>query len=227
MLHKKTCINIMAVCMFATLVTLGLWQMQRLQWKQSLLSKVETRFAMAPEKIIDKIDAVQDWEYRRVTLTGKYVDRYPFFLQPRTYKGQNGYHVVMLFDIYKGGKVFVNRGWIPQDYPRKKLNVPALRRTIEGVVQLPFKGYFTPKNDPSQDYWYWPDIQAMGKKIGVENPLPVIVTIPPQAAGVYPTGYEVTSNLRNNHRLYALFWFSMALVLVVVFVMYQNKQGDA
>lgn len=226
MFHKKIVIHIMAAAMFAALVALGLWQMQRLEWKETLLAKVEARMAMDPERIIDKIDAPQDWEYRRVSLYGKYVNHHPLLIQPRTHKGQNGYHVIMPFDIYKGGIVFVNRGWVPQDYPIKKLNVPSLRRTVEGVVQIPAKGRFTPENDPDKDYWYWADIAAMAKKAGIENPLPVLVTLPPQAEDVYPTGYEVTSNLRNNHRLYALFWFSMALVLVVVFVMYQKKQGD-
>lgn len=226
MFHKKVLVYIMAAVMFAALLGLGLWQMQRLEWKESLLSQIEARMAMDAERIVDKIDAPQEWEYRRVTLNGKYVNHRPLLIQPRTHKGQNGYHVIMLFDIYKGGAVFVNRGWVPQDYPQKQLNVPSLRRTIEGVVQLPFKGTFTPENDPDKGYWYWPDIQAMAKKIGAENPLPVVVTLPAQEAGVYPTGYDVTANLRNNHRLYAIFWFSMALVLVVVFVMYQKKQGD-
>lgn len=225
MLHNQKIVSAMAAVMFAVLMALGLWQVQRLAWKQDLLARIDTRMTMDAADLPDHIDDPTAWEYRRVTLRGRY-DAAQFFLQPRTQDGKTGYHLVMPFVLAKGKTVFVNRGWVAED-ARSRIETPTGEHTVTGIVQIPYQGSFTPENDPARAYWYWPDLAAMGKAAGRQSDYPVIVTVPPQADGRVPAGYEVTANLRNNHRLYALFWFGMAMILVVVFVIHRQKQGDA
>jgi len=215
----------MAAAMFAVLVALGIWQVQRLAWKEGLLAKIDARMAMDAAALPDRLDGPAAWEYRRVTLRGRYAAP-QFLLQPRTQDGKTGYHLVMPFALAAGKTVFVNRGWVAQE-AQDRIDTPADEQVVTGIVQIPYKGAFTPKNDPQHGYWYWPDIAAMGKAAGRQSDYPVIVTLPPQGEGRVPAGYEVTAHLRNNHRLYAFFWFGMALILAVVFVIYRHKQGDA
>jgi surfeit locus 1 family protein len=226
MLHNKKIVSAMAFSMFAVLIALGIWQMQRLAWKQELLAKIDTRMSIGTEELPKTIDDPQAWEYRRVTLRGQFFKDHPFLIQPRMHKGKVGYHLVMPFEIKYGGVVYINRGWV-SDETMDQVKSFSLNRNVTGVIQIPYQGKFTPDNDPQNNYWYWPDLEAMSKKSGIKSDYPVIVTLLPQPEGSIPTGYEVTANLRNNHRLYAFFWFGMALILSVVFIIYQKKQRNA
>jgi len=225
MLHNNKIVYGMAAAMFAVLVALGVWQVQRLAWKEGLIARIDARRAMEAAVLPDRIDDPAAWEYRRVKLRGHFVAP-QFLLQPRTQDGRTGYHLVMPFALAAGKTVFVNRGWVAAD-AQDRIETPAAEQQLEGVVQIPQQGAFMPENDPQRGYWYWPDLAAMGKAAGRMSDYPVIVTLPPQGAGAVPAGYEVTAHMRNNHRLYAFFWFGMAAILAVVFVLYRQKQGDA
>ena len=223
MLHNKKIACAMALTMFAVMIALGVWQLQRLAWKEDLLAKIDTRLSVAAEPLPEKIENPQDWEYRRAKVTGHFY-RQPFLIRPRTHNGRVGYHLMMPMKIKWGGVIYVNRGWVSDKELPDALKISGRFHKMEGVLQIPSKGFYTPDNDPANDYWYWPDLAAMGEKSGQKSDYPMILTLLPQEKGVYPTGYEVTANLRNNHKLYAIFWFGMALVLVVIFVIYQKKQ---
>lgn len=225
MLHNKKIACAMAFVMFATLIALGVWQLQRLEWKEALLAKIETRLALPAEPLPEKIEDPEAWEYRRVKVTGAF-QHARFLIQPRTHNGRVGYHMVMPVRIKSGGIIYVNRGWVSdKELPDVKTGGRFLR--LEGVLQIPYQGYFTPDNNIEKNTWYWPDLAAMEKQSEQKSDYPMILTLLPQPAGVYPMGYEVTAYLNNNHKLYAMFWFGMALVLVVVFVISQKKQENA
>lgn len=216
----------MAFVMFAVLVALGLWQMQRLAWKEDLIAKIETRRAMPAVPLPAKIDNPQEWEYRHVTTKGLFLRQHAFFIEPRMHNGKVGYHLIMPMRAKYGRIIYVNRGWVP-DKDLSAIEDSSRYLEMEGVLQTPVKGSFTPENDPEKGFWYWPDLAAIAKSSGRKGHYPMILTLLPAAEGVYPTGYEVTSHLRNNHRLYAAFWFGMALILAIIFVIYQKKQENA
>jgi len=226
MLHNRKTISATALAMFAVLIALGVWQVQRLGWKENLLAKIDSRMSMDAVTLPDVIDDPDEWEYRRVTVHGHFLKEHSFLIQPRTHNGKAGYHLVMPFDIQSGGIVYINRGWV-SDETRDQVTSPAVDSDVTGVIQIPYKGMFTPDNDPQNNYWYWPDLGAMGAVSGAVSDYPVIVTMPPAPAGHAPAGYAVTANLRNNHKLYATFWFGMALIFSVVFIIYQKKRGGA
>ena len=42
--------------------------------------------------------------------------------------------------------------------------------------------------------------------------------------GGFPIGQQWTMNVRNNHLQYAITWFSLALALLVIYILYHRKQ---
>ena len=94
---------------------------------------------------------------------------------------------------------------------------------MEGIVQLPHKTSFTPDNNPSANDWYWPDIKAIASKARLKNVASVLVNIAKREKGVYPVGGKVTVNIHNNHKYYAFFWFSMAIILQIIFFLSSYK----
>lgn len=221
--HKKFKIYTSFVLMLAILLALGIWQVQRLAWKEDLLARVAARMAADPAALPDSLDQPEEWEYRRVRAEGAFDAAHVFWLKPRTDNGKVGAHMFVLLRREAGQPVFINRGFVPDD-ARGDVSVPAAPQMLDGIVQIPHKSTFTPDNNPAKNDWYWPDTQAMARAAGYDAALPVIVTLPPHAGG-YPAGFAATAQIRNNHLQYALFWFGMAGILMLVFALSQREKS--
>lgn len=221
--HKKAKIFISFILMQAILLSLGIWQVQRLAWKEDLLARIEARKEADAVLLPAAIKTPEDWEYRRARVAGTFDAAHVFWLKPRTDNGKVGAHMLALLRRGDGKlPVFINRGFVPDD-AREKVAVPTVPQTLEGIVQIPHKSTFTPDNNPAKNDWYWADIQAMARAAGYQMALPVIVTLPPHDGG-YPAGFAAAAQIRNNHLQYALFWFGMAGILMLVFVLSQREK---
>jgi surfeit locus 1 family protein len=217
-LAEKIC----TLVMFLTLIGLGTWQVQRLTWKTALLAQIQSQMQKPPVLMDEKIDAAE-WEWRRVLLAGHFLYDHEFLVKPRTLDGVNGYHMLVPFLRASGGIVMVDRGWI-SDELMPKANRPQGTIQLEGIAQQPHPGYFTPKNNPQKNDWYWPDVNAMAAAANLPPPAPVIVAIAARTPGVYPAGGKVQVNVRNDHLQYAIFWYTMAVILLGIF--FVRTQGD-
>ncbi len=216
--------TLLSLLAFTILIGLGTWQVQRLQWKTALLADISTRMEKPPVPLPEKLDTPEDWKYRRVTMAGHYLYDHEFLVKPRTLDGVNGYHMLVPFARLSGGIVMVNRGWI-SDELMSKANRPAGTVQMEGIVQLPQKNYFTPENNPPKNDWYWPDVKAMGAAAQFRNVAPVLVIVSAAKPGVYPMGGKVELNIPNDHKQYAIFWFLMAAISQVIFILRFRQQG--
>ncbi len=218
--------TVASLLMFMVLIGLGAWQLQRLEWKTRLLAGIEAQMSRPPVPMPENMPDPKAWEYRRVTLAGTFLYNHEFLIKPRTLDGENGYHMYVPFRRASGGVVMVNRGWI-SDALMPKASRPQGLQQIEGIVQLPRHGTFTPPNAPAKNDWYWPELPAMAQAAKFDDLAPVIVTIAKRAPGVFPAGGKVGVNIRNDHEQYAIFWFTMALILQVIFIASSWKRKGA
>lgn len=209
--------TIVTVIMVAIMLSLGFWQVERLEWKTQLLAHLDAQMAAKPVPLPETVADTAAWEYRPVSMAGQYLFDKEFLVGPRTLDGRAGFHMVVPFKRASGGIVLVNRGWISEEL-RKKADRPQGIIQVEGFVQLPKKGAFTPDNEPSRKEWYWIDTAAMGKAAGFENVSPMVVTPKAAAAGVYPAGGALNIDIPNDHKNYAIFWFGMAFVMLAVYI---------
>src|SRR5690606_9290181 len=119
----------------AILLTLGTWQVQRLQWKEGLIQRVNERMAEQPvplAKIASEYAAGEEIEYRPVTLSGSFLhqgERHYF----ATWQGQSGYFVHTPMDLGGGQYILVNRGFVPFD---RKDPVTREAGQVEGRVDI-------------------------------------------------------------------------------------------
>lgn len=213
---KKHLPLVVTLLMVAVLCGLGVWQLQRLAWKEKILAEIAQRTAEAPIPLTGKIQRVNDWEFRRVRVEGVLLSRDEMRLKPRTQNGRLGFNILTPLRIRQTDIiVLVDRGFADED------TVGAFyrpRRTVqlEGIVRLPHKGMFTPDNNPAKDDWYWADPEAVAKAKGYRHMLPIVVAV----TGGVP-------DLPNNHLQYAIFWFVMAGVAIAVYVAYRRKEKKA
>ncbi|MDY0009288.1 MAG: SURF1 family protein [Bdellovibrionales bacterium] len=227
--HKNIKIFLSMGVMLSILLALGTWQVKRLAWKEDLIARMDAQMQAAPGDLPDFIETPKDFEYRRVRIAGHFDAGHVFWVGPRTENGRAGAHMIVpLRPTHGGAVVFVNRGFVPDDLPdggQKKTPVPAGLQNLEGIAQLPYQFSFTPDNNPEKNRWYWSDIPAFAAAAGYEKFSPVLVTLPAVSGkDIYPSGFAVTANIRNNHLQYALFWFGMAVILIIVFVLSQRTK---
>ena len=220
----------------AVLVMLGLgtWQMQRLEWKEDLVRRVEQRLHAAPVPLPPSIADPEALEFRPVTVAGRFLNDREMLLIARPRQGQVGYELLTPLQRTEadgGGVVLVNRGFLPMDK-----RDPASRQesrvegpvTVTGLVRLTQPaGWLQPGNRPGAESWMRLDPPAMATAAGLENVAPLAVEATPDPArGNAPlNGIKPLVELPNNHRQYAFTWYSLAATLVVVYVLSQRRRS--
>ncbi len=208
------------------LCALGIWQLKRLAWKQDIIAMIEERQAQAPVDFADLPTPHGEQEWTRVRLRGVFVTGKHFMISPRTMDGKVGMHLLDVLQLPDGTTVAVNRGFVAMRTPEQTETFappPEGTVVVEGVVRVPVRGSFTPENNPVRAEWYWADIATMLR--GEQKPITDIYvqqTATASTAG-YPIPLLVNPELPNNHAQYAAFWFGMAGLCLLVFVLARKK----
>jgi len=216
------------------LVGLGLWQVQRLAWKEGLVREIGERTAatavpLPPRSAWESLRA-DDYEYRRVLATGTFDHAGEVHVFRPLGDARGPYHgvgdlVLTPLRLASGGTVIVNRGFVPSDRVD-----PATRSsgqvggqvTITGLMREPEgRNTFTPADDPAHGQWFTRDPDAIARFLHLKDAAPFTIDEEATALpGGLPQGGETVLSLPNDHLSYALTWFGLAAGLVGVFAVY-------
>ena len=209
------------------LLGLGTWQMQRLAWKTDILDAIAEKEAGEPRQLpIGAIDR-HEWEFRPVAVTGRFDHTAEHRLVSRIYNGRVGQHVLTPFETDKGEVIIVNRGFVPNVV--KGITLPKGEIDITGVLHMvDDKNAFTPDNTEGDTDMYWTDplhIMAMIEGDTLKTEMILFETAPEMAEGAavemsYPIAGQFQKDIPNNHLGYAVFWYSMALILCIMSYIY-------
>ncbi len=209
-------------------IGLGIWQLERLSWKEQLIAERQVAFEHSAVPLM-MVENPSSEPYRRVRLNGTFRhdrEMYRGALSPR---GNPGYHVLTPLETEDGAVLLINRGWIPLE-----LKDPASRLDgqIEGVVDIEAvirrdgrPGPLVPDNRPEEKFWFYIDLAAMSRYAGTDDLGNFYLDAGPQAnPGGFPIGGQTKIYLPNDHFQYALTWFALALGLIGVFVVYSTRK---
>lgn len=196
---------LMGVVGLAVLCSLGVWQMQRMEWKRGYLAEIESRIAAPPVALPVTPDPEAD-RYRPVFAEGGFTGEGLEVLSS-TKLGGVGVRVIGVFQT-AGRRVLVDRGYLPEE-ARKAVRSVTLAR-VEGNLQWPQDSdQFTPPPDAKTGLWYARDVVAMAAALDTE-PL-LIVARAPTGDGIDPMPVD-TGGIPNDHWGYAITWFLLAVV---------------
>ncbi|QJU57709.1 SURF1 family protein [Sphingomonas sp. AP4-R1] len=200
----------------AVFVSLGVWQVQRRAWKHQLVATIDTRLRAAPVAP----PAPADWPrvtadrdaYRRVTVTGRFLPGRDTFVRAATDLG-SGYWMMTPLETGRF-TVLVNRGFVTPDQRvriRTDTDEPA---TVTGLLRISEpKGGFLRTNDPAGDRWYSRDVAAIAAARRLDHMAPYFIDADDHAnAPGKPVGGLTVIRFNDNHLVYALTWFGMALL---------------
>jgi surfeit locus 1 family protein len=227
-----------ALLVFAVLIVLGTWQIQRKAWKEGLIATLTQRLAAPPEALPapqtwQSLDRASD-EYRRVKFSAEFDNDkealvYGAASAFRPDVSGPGYWVFTPARLAGGSVLIVNRGFVPEG--RQDPNSRpggAMPGTIDivGAMRWPDRGWFTPNDEPAKNLWFARDPAAIAaaKGLGAIAPFYVEEETPVPPGGLPQPG-RLAVNLPDNHLQYAVTWYGLALVLAVVFIAWAFGTG--
>ncbi len=217
------------------LLTLGIWQLQRLEWKETLVDRLQTRAEQTAVPMPTGQLTEEEWEYRNVTLRGTFLHDQEVHLLNRSLNGNPGLHIFTPLRRSDDGApavVLINRGWVPFEFKD-----PATRQDgqlsgeveIEGLLRFEkpagaIQSAFLPENEPARNMWYRLDIAQASDVSGEALPRYYVMDGRTEIPGLYPVGRQWTLDIRNDHLQYALTWFIFAIGLATIYVIYHLKR---
>ncbi|MFY9291202.1 MAG: SURF1 family protein [Methylorubrum rhodinum] len=201
-------------------LALGTWQVQRRAWKLDLIARVEAGLQAEPVAPPPKAE----WghldrraiEYRRVRVSGRFEHDRAALVQALTERG-GGFWVLTPLVRADGTTVLINRGFVPGDRKARADRAsgePAGEVTVTGLLRLTEPGGgFLRHNDPAADRWYSRDVAAIAMARNLDEIAPYFVDADaaPNPGGL-PVGGLTVVAFRNDHLVYALTWYALALM---------------
>ena len=222
---------VMFALLFAGFSALGVWQVQRLAWKQDLIHQVDARIHAAPVAAPPPGQVVTRPadQYRRVVVRGRFDHSRAALVKAVTDLGP-GYWVVTPLMTDQGFTVLVNRGFVPSERQRPSDRAAGQLEgqvRVVGLLRLTEPdGGFLRANDPAGDRWFSRDVAGIAKARGLSGPVApyfIDADATPNPGG-WPRGGLTVVRFANSHLIYALTWFGLALMSAAGFVLFWREE---
>jgi surfeit locus 1 family protein len=215
------------------LVSLGTWQVQRLEWKRSLISRIQTRVGEAPmpfDAALAAVAAGADLEYQPVRVRGVFDhDR-----AARVFATQNGAAGYLLFTPLRVAPegpilVWVNRGFAPQTAPPGEIGAPGGEVEIVGLMRTPERpsgaaGLVRPKDQPQDNLYFIRDPAAFARSNGAVATTYYVDSSGAENNARWPLGGLTRVTFPNRHLEYALTWYGLAAALAGVYFAFSFRR---
>ena len=226
--------SVVSLVIFSVALGLGIWQMERREWKRAILDRMAVNRAAAPVSLDEllKGDPLRH-EYGRVKVAGTFVHDKEFYLAARSLKNKVGLQVVTPLATDDGRIVLFDRGWIPQetkDPARRAAGQVQGRSELTGIVRRnQERRQFAPENVPDRNVWFHVDVPLMRSMAGGKpDPKLDAFFLEADAAanpGGVPVGGQTRLDIPNDHLQYAITWFLIALAMAGVYLAYHWENG--
>jgi surfeit locus 1 family protein len=224
-------LTIATLISLAVLIGLGVWQLQRLEWKEGVIARIEARTERKPvplSRALELSNEFGDLSYLPVRAEGRFHHAREQYYYAISLDGDPGWHVITPLETVNGHVVLVDRGFVPD-----RLRDPETRPegqveevvTVTGLIRTPEEpGVLIPENDPKTNQWFSRDLAAMARSMFPGDTVQVasffIEADDTEVSGGWPKGGQTRLELPNSHLQYAVTWFGLALCLVGVYAVY-------
>ena len=215
-MRHKFIFSIFVFLFISTFVALGSWQLVRLNWKLELINQIENSLKNEPVNLSDHTPK----NYLRIKTSGIIDFDKQIYLYNLNEKGQPGFDVVTPM-IVDGKNFLLNRGWIPfNEKGNEKIDI-LVSLNIAGTLKRQLKANrFKPENNIQENYWFTLNREDIFQYTG-KNFSPFIIYLNSNLD--IPKTKIVTANISNNHKKYAITWFSLAFSTLVFYLYFRRK----
>ena len=215
-MKNKFLFSVFVYFIILVLISLGSWQLYRLDWKLNLISEINNSLKNDP---VD-LSKSNKKNYLRITTSGTVDFDKQIYLYNLNDSGKPGFEVIN--PILIGNENYlINRGWIPFDKKDKaEINLINTNRIIGTLKKQSKANSFRPENDIEKNYWFTLDRDDIFSYTGKKFSKYIIYI-----NGDYktPEPKVITANISNNHKKYAITWFSMAISILLIYLYFRKK----
>ena len=215
-MKNKLLFSVVVYFIILTLLSLGFWQIYRLNWKLELIEQIENSLKNNPVELSN----IEKKNYLRIKTSGDIDFDKQIYLYNLNDAGKPGFEVINPIKI-GDENYLVNRGWIPFE----KKDLPEInlldQNQIVGTLMLQTKpSTFKPENDIEKNYWFTLNREDILKFTG-RNFSEYVIYL----NGDYkiPKPRLITAKISNNHKKYAITWFSMAISILLIYLYFRKK----
>ena len=215
-MKNKFLFSVFVYFIILTLLSLGFWQIYRLNWKLDLIEQIENSLKNDPVELSN----IEKKNYLRIKTSGDIDFNKQIYLYNLNDNGKPGFEVINPIKIGEENYL-MNRGWIPFE----KKDLPEInlvdQNKIVGTLMLQNKpSTFKPENDIEKNYWFTLNREDIFKFTG-KNFSDYVIYL----NGDYkiPKPRVITAKISNNHKKYAITWFSMAISILLIYLYFRKK----
>lgn len=191
----------------AILISLGVWQFQRMTWKNNILAEIDARLAQAPVALPAALDPVAD-KYLQVKVTGMITEGE---LHVLTFGDSGpGFRVIAPMVLEGGRRILVDRGFVPETEKTAQRGGGAV--TALGSLVWPQEtDSFIPDPNLEKNIWFARDVELMAQALKTDQ---VMLAISRSSNNDGITPQLVSVNISNKHLEYVMTWFSLAAIWI-------------
>ncbi|MDA7813921.1 SURF1 family protein [Candidatus Pelagibacter sp.] len=215
-MKNKFLFSVFVYFIILVLLSLGSWQLYRLNWKLDLISEIENSLKINPVELSKS----NNKNYLRIKTSGTIDFDKQIYLYNLNNSGKPGFEVIN--PILIGNENYlINRGWIPFNKKDKaEINLINTNHIIGTLKKQSKANSFKPENDIEKNYWFTLDRDDIFSYTGKKFSKYIIYI-----NGDYktPEPKVITANVSNNHKKYAITWFSMAISILLIYLYFRKK----
>ncbi|MDQ1154315.1 SURF1 family protein [Brevundimonas sp. SORGH_AS_0993] len=218
-------LTVLTAAALVLLIGLGVWQVERLKWKEGLIAAADAAGAQPPaplETLLAGAEKGAGLEFRKALMTCRGLATAPFVELQTIHDGAPG--VRLISACRPEGQVFtllIDRGFLPDAVTARPAVAPStLPVVLIGEFRTaPRPGALSPP--PRDGRFFARDTAAMARALNVSGPLRPEVVYALTATNPEIDAMVVSAPpaaFSNNHFGYALTWFGLAIALVGFYV---------
>ncbi len=215
-MKHKFLFSVFIIFFIFVFIGLGTWQIIRLNWKNNLILEIENSLKNPPVELAQS----NKENFLKIKTSGSIDFDKQIYLYNLNESGTPGFEVINPITI--GDENFlINRGWIPFEKKGTQEINAFDQKNIIGTLKLQGrKNIFKPDNDLDENYWFSLNREDILKFTG-KNFSKYIIYL--DGNYQFPRPKKITANISNNHKKYAITWFSLALSILLLYLYFRKK----
>ena len=212
----KFLFSVFVIFFVLVFIALGTWQIIRLNWKNNLILEIENSLKNSPVELNQN----KTENYLKIKTSGIIDFDKQIYLYSLDETGTPGFEVINPI-LIMDESYLINRGWIPfekKDTP--EINILDQNNIIGTLKTQGRKNIFKPDNDIKENYWFSLNRDDILKFTGKKFSKYIIYL---DGNYQFPRPKKITANISNNHKKYAITWFSLAISILLLYLYFRKK----